>query len=113
MLNMKKTLLCAVAGIGMATAAAGNPDFVPKLPVYAEDAIGPKLRAEIVRETPGRLASLKARMDAQWTRVKSEIGEDMACFQYVRTLKRMEIARRLFGLAEKELARGSTDDLEK
>lgn len=111
MLDMKNTLLCAVAGIGMATAAAGNPDFVPELPVYAEDAIGPKLRAEIVRETPGRLASLKARMDAQWGRVKAEIGEDMACFQYVRTLKRMEIARRLFGLAEKELARGSTDGL--
>ena len=69
------------------------------------------MRAEILRETPGRLAALRERMDAQWARVKAEMGEDMTCFQFVRTLKRMEIAQRLFGFAEWEFARGNTDGL--
>ena len=104
-------LLATICLAASAAAAGGNPGFVPELPVFAEDAIPPGLRTEIVRETPGRLASLKGRMDAQWARVKAEMGGDTNCFQFVRTHKRMEIARRLFGFAERELGRGNTDGL--
>jgi len=83
--------------------------FEPKLPVYAETALGPKLRAEIASETPGRLAALRTRFAALRGRADAELQTDT--FQRVRTVKRMEIAERLFGLAEKELERGNTDGL--
>lgn len=114
---MRIARLLAAACLAAASAGAGEPapqgarPPVPQLPIYAEDAIPPGLRAEIVRETPGRLDALKGRMDAQWARVKAEMGKDMECLQFVRTLKRMEIARRLFGFAGRELARGNTDGL--
>lgn len=114
---MRIARLLAAIGLAAWAALAGEPapqdprPPVPQLPVYAENAIPPQLRAEIIRETPGRLAALRERMDAQWVRVKAEMGEDMGCFQFVRTLKRMEIARRLFGFAEREFARGNTDGL--
>lgn len=108
-----RVLLCAICGVfaAVGAVAAGRTGFDPELPVYADNAIGPALREEIVRETPARLAACRERMDAQWERVKAEIGEDMECLQFVRILKRMEIARRLFGFAERELARGNTDGL--
>lgn len=98
-------LMLLLAELAPASFAA----FKPSLPVYSETALSPALRTEIWRETPTRLATLKARMGAQWRRVKAEIPTN--AFQYVRTEKRMEIAGRLFGFAQKELARGDTDGL--
>ena len=98
-------LMLLLAELAPASFAA----FKPSLPVYSETALSPALRTEIWRETPTRLAALKARMGAQWRRVKAEIPTN--AFQYVRTEKRMEIAGRLFGFAERELARRNTDGL--
>lgn len=98
-----------VAVVAVSWACQAFATFRPKMPVYSETALSLAFKDEIRRETPGRLAAYKARMGEQWRRVKAEIAPES--FQYVRTVKRMEIAGRLFGLAEKELARGDTDGL--
>lgn len=98
-----------LAGLAVGCSLESSAAFRPALPVYRETALSPALRAEILRETPARLAALKARMGAQWRRVKAEIPPQ--AFQHVRTVKRMEIAGRLFGFAQREWARGNTDGL--
>lgn len=97
------------AGVAAAAALEAAAAFTPALPAFSETALSPALREEIVRETPGRLAALKARMGEQWRRVKAEIPRE--AFQFVRTAKRMEIAGRLFAFAARELERGNADGL--
>lgn len=95
-------LSAAPLDVGPAVQSAG-------VSVFSETALSPALKNEIRRETPKRLAAYKARMEEQWKRVRAEMPKD--AFQYVRTEKRMEMARRIIPLAEKELARGNTDGL--
>lgn len=99
-------LFCAALS-ALVSASLVPPE--PKLPVFGETALSPALKEEIRRETPGRLAALKARMDEQKRVVQAEMPKET--FQCIRNQKRMEIAGRLFDLAERELARGNTDGL--